>query len=73
MAKEDFSNIKEVKFVPSNFFKTDFNNEKIISREQYVNSLLNNGWVILDIYEGNFVLGLPSNNDKLLSEISTVK
>lgn len=73
MVKINFSKIKEIKTINSNYFKYDAKNDKLISKDEYINSLLNKGWIILDIYDGNFVLGLPKSTEKSSSQVSIVK
>lgn len=59
---KDFLNIKEFKTIHRNEWKHD--NDKIIFHDDLVNEHLQNGWIILDIFEGDVYLGLPNKTDK---------
>ena len=59
---KDFSNIKEFKTIRRNEIKRD--GDKITFHDDLVNEYLQNGWIILEVFEGNVYLGLPNKTDK---------
>lgn len=61
---EILASIKEVKCIHSSFLEIDPQTNNFISREDEVNKLLSQGWIILEVHECNYILGLPSNSEK---------
>ncbi|MGN1351315.1 MAG: hypothetical protein ACI4VE_00735 [Clostridia bacterium] len=53
-----YNNISEIDVIPYN--KITVENDNFVNSKQIVNKLLADGWVILDVSNGYFVLGKPS-------------